>query len=115
MPRLKAVAHVAPGSTIVEGTAISLPPEMQQGIASPCVPRPDFPVRLGLDRGRSCGDGRTRLGREAFRRASRRPAGLGVRESSIELPGRRLLGLGQVVLRDAERAPRAVLADVAYA
>src|SRR4029453_7614134 len=50
MHRLHTVAHVAPGSTIVEGVAIALPPEFPHGAVPPCVLSPDYPARFGLDR-----------------------------------------------------------------
>src|SRR4029450_13131511 len=50
MHRLHTVAHVAPGSTIVEGVAIALPPEFPHGAVPPCVLSPDYLARFGLDR-----------------------------------------------------------------
>src|SRR2546426_6306047 len=64
MRRLHATAHVAPGSTIVEGAAISLPPEFHHGVTSPCVSRLDYPARFGLDRS---GLGEPRLDRKSTR------------------------------------------------
>jgi len=54
---LHAAAHVAPGSTIVEGAAISLPPEIHHGTAPPCVSRPNYPARFGLDPLHTCFQG----------------------------------------------------------